>query len=579
MKFKKNNKKSVHKNQKSFYFEDFMETNVNFKKLEKVNLVEDRIYILFFIFLSLILIFAISIFTTSVETPRSKFFKNENKSYLTLRKDIVDRNGELLARNITSYHAAVKPDLINNKEGFIVKVKLNFPEIDIDTLKKNLKIKKYFYLKKRLTEKERDIFWSFGEKGIVIEPFQSRIYPHGKLFSHVLGQVDDDNIGISGIENYFDRELRKKNNTDNNNYLALTLDANLQYLIKEELTKSMQDFRAKAAGALLMDVVSGEVLSLVSLPDYNVNIRDNISDLRFINHITKGVYELGSVFKTFTIAAALENKIVKPETIISNIPNKIQCSKYTIGDIHKFPEQLSVEDILIRSSNIGALMIAQKVGEDKIKSFLNNLGLLESINFELAEIGQPLSFNWEKCKLETISYGHGITTTPLQAAKAYASIVNGGFLINPTLIKNNNRNLENQKPIISEDTSKEINKILRKVVTDKEGTASLADIYGYEIAGKTGTSKYYLNENKNLNTFISVFPSSEPKYVFLVLLDDPKGAPHILYNYRGQKISTSRNEAGWNSVYVAGKIIEKIGPILAINNYQAPQTHVAKKNN
>ncbi|MEK9544499.1 MAG: penicillin-binding transpeptidase domain-containing protein, partial [Pelagibacteraceae bacterium] len=159
------------------------------------------------------------------------------------------------------------------------------------------------------------------------------------------------------------------------------------------------------------------------------------------------------------------------------------------------------------------------------------------------------------------------------------SIVNGGFLINPTLIKNNNRNLENQKSIISEDTSKEINKILRKVVTDKEGTASLADIYGYEIAGKTGTSKHYLNENKNLNTFISVFPSSEPRYVFLVLLDDPKGAPHILYNYRGQKISTSRNEAGWNSVYVAGKIIEKIGPILAINNYQAPQNHVAKKNN
>ena len=353
----------------------------------------------------------------------------------------------------------------------------------------------------------------------------------------------------------------------------------MQFLIKEELTKGMQDFRAKAAGALLMDVVSGEVLSLVSLPDYNVNIRDNISDLRFINHITKGVYELGSVFKTFTIAAALENEIVSPKTIISNIPNKIQCSKYPIGDIHKFPEQLSVEDILIRSSNIGTLMIAQKLGEDKIKNFLNSLGLLQTINFELAEIGQPLSFNWEKCRLETISYGHGITTTPLQAAKAYATIVNGGYLINPTLIKNNNKNFDIRQPIISEDTSREVNKILRKVVTDNEGTASLANVYGYEVAGKTGTATSYSNKNENINTFISVFPSSKPKYVFLILFEDPKAAPHIFVNYKGQKTSILRNEAGWNSVYVAGKIIEKIGPILAINNYQAPQNHVAKKNN
>jgi cell division protein FtsI (penicillin-binding protein 3) len=189
-----------------------------------------------------------------------------------------------------------------------------------------LENKKYFYLKKRLTEEEKNKIWEFGEKGIVIEPFQSRIYPHRQLFSHVLGQIDDDNYGISGIEKYFDREL--KNNEKLNTPLSLTLDSNLQYLIKKELSEAMNDFKANAAGGLLMDVNTGEILSLVSLPDYNVNVRSDISDLKYINQITKGVYELGSIFKTFTLALALEENILTPETIVSNITKKVQCSKY-----------------------------------------------------------------------------------------------------------------------------------------------------------------------------------------------------------------------------------------------------------
>jgi cell division protein FtsI (penicillin-binding protein 3) len=225
-------------------------------------------------------------------------------------------------------------------------------------------------------------------------------------------------------------------------------------------------------------------------------------------------------------------------------------------------------------------MIGQKVGKEKLKNFLERLGLLKTINFELEEIGIPLSFNWEKCKLETVSFGHGITTTPLQAAAAYASLANGGYTVNPTLDLKKDLNTTNQKFIISKKTSDQINRILRKVVTDKEGTGSFADIFGYNVGGKTGTAKSYTNGNKNINTFISVFPTDQPKYVLLVILDDPKAAPHITYNYRGQLIKNiSRNEAGWNSVYVAGKIIQKIGPILAINNNEAYNTHVVKKNN
>jgi cell division protein FtsI (penicillin-binding protein 3) len=575
----KNNKKKnfIQQNQKSFFFEDFLETSQRQKVTNKSKVTDERLYVLFSVFFSLILIFSISIFSISIQPSSFNEYKKTNQNFLTLRRDIMDRNGQLIARNINTYRAAIKPTLVKNKENFIIKIKLNFPEISTIELKKNLDKKKQFYLKRRLTEEERYKLWSLGEKGIITEPFQSRVYPHGQLFGHILGQIDDDNYGISGVEKYFDKELR---NNKKNNPLFLTVDTNVQFLIKSELKKAMNDFNTNAAGGLLMDVESGEVLSLVSLPDYNVNIRNNISDIRYMNQITKGVFELGSVFKTFTLAIALEENILSPSTIIENIPSQVKCSKYSIHDIHEFPDKLSAEDILIRSSNIGSLMIGRKVGEEKLKNFLERLGLLKTINFELEEIGRPLDFRWEKCKLETVSYGHGITTTPLQAAAAYASITNGGYSVNPTLRLKNNLNTTSKQSIISKNTSDQINKILRKVVTDKEGTGSFANIFGYDVGGKTGTAKSYINGNKNINTFISVFPTEQPKYVLLVILDDPKAAPHITYNYRGQMVKNiSRNEAGWNSVYVAGKIIQKIGPILAINNNEVYSAHVVKKNN
>ena len=326
-----------------------------------------------------------------------------------------------------------------------------------------------------------------------------------------------------------------------------------------------------------MDVNNGEVLSLVSLPNFNINKRANIADKNYINKITKGVYELGSIFKTFTIALALEKNLVSPETIIKNIPRKIKCSVYEISDIKKFPKDLSVEDILIRSSNIGTLMLAKKIGERDYKDFIKETNLLNTPELELEELGTPLSFEWNKCKLETISYGHGIAVTPLQTTATYAALANGGNVIKPTIIKK--EQYQDNKKIISSKTSKKINAILRKVVTEKEGTASLANIYGYDVGGKTGTSQKYGNENENLNTFISVFPSQDPKYVLLVMLENPQVATDLIYNYRGMKIKGTRNEAGWNSVYIAGKIIKKIGPILAIKNKEFYNKHVAKKLN
>ena len=325
-----------------------------------------------------------------------------------------------------------------------------------------------------------------------------------------------------------------------------------------------------------MNVENGEILSLISLPNFDINQRADVRDKKYINKITKGIYELGSIFKTFTIALAIEDNIVTPKTIISNIPNNIKCSKFKISDNKKFPKDLSVEDILVRSSNVGTLLIAKKVGEEKFRKFLHNSNLLKAPKLQLEELGSPIKFNWNKCKLETVSFGHGITTTPLQATTVYAALANGGILVTPTLIKKKPENLQR---LVSQETSKTMNKILRKVVTSENGTASLANINGYYVGGKTGTAQNYLDKQENLNTFISIFPTQKPKYVLFVMLENPQVAQDLIYNYRGMKVKATRNEAGWNSVYVAGKIIKKIGPILAINNKDFEYQDVAEKFN
>ncbi len=575
MKRKNKKNKYFNINQQSFYFEDYLETNQKNKKEKNSNIPQDRIYLLFFLFFSLIIIFSIKIVFVSLKNLEIYNQKNNSTSYISLRRDIVDRNGILVSRNVKSFHAAVNPNLIKNKENFLIKIRLNFPDLSIKEIEKKLNKNKYFYLKKRLDQNDKEKLWSLGEKGIIFEPFQSRIYTHASLYSHVLGQVDYDNYGISGVEKYFDKELKNKKLL--NSPLKLTLDTNIQHIIDDELNRALKTFKATGGGALLMNVNNGEVLSLVSLPNFNLNKRESIKDKNYINKITKGIYELGSIFKTFTIALALEKNLVLPETVIKNIPNKIKCSVHEISDIKKFPTELSVEDILIRSSNIGTLMLAKKVGEQDFKDFIEETKLLNTPELELEELGTPLSFKWNKCKLETISYGHGIAVTPLQATATYAALVNGGNLIKPTIIRK--EKYENDKKIISSDTSKKINTILRKVVTEKEGTASLANIYGYDVGGKTGTSQKYGNENENLNTFISVFPSQDPKYALLIMLENPQIATDLTYNYRGMKIKGTRNEAGWNSVYIAGKIIKKIGPILAIKNKEFYEKYVAKKLN
>ena len=274
----------------------------------------------------------------------------------------------IISRNINTFHAAIDPKLVKDKKKLLIKLRINFPELQINEIKKKLKEKKYFRIKKRIDQNEKEKFWALGEKGIKFEPFQARMYTHGNLFSHIVGQVDYDNYGISGLEKYFDKELKNKNLIDQP--LILTLDSNIQYIINKELNEAIKTFDASGGGALLMDVNNGDIISLVSLPNFNINQRATIKDEKFINKITKGVYELGSIFKTFTVALALDHKLVDTDTIIKDIPKKIKCSIHEITDMKEHPKNLSVEEILIRSSNVGSVFLAKKVGEDNFKKFI-----------------------------------------------------------------------------------------------------------------------------------------------------------------------------------------------------------------
>ena len=557
---KKKIKKNKDLNQRSFYFEDYLETNKKTKNQKKINNFQDRIYLLFFFFLSLILIFSIKITHISLNKKDIFNFERQNKKFTLLRRDIVDRNDVIISRNVNTFHVAIDPKLIKDKKNFLIKLKLNFPELPFEEIKKNLKKNNYFRIKKRIDQIERERFWALGEKAIKFEPFQARMYTHGNLFSHIIGQVDYDNFGISGIEKFFDRELKNKNLIDKP--LKLTLDSNIQYIIDQELNMAMKTFNATGGGALLMNVNNGNIISLVSLPNFNINHRSSIKDKKYLNKITKGVYELGSIFKTFTVALALDHQIVDANTVIENIPRKIKCSIHEITDMKEHPSDLPVEEILIRSSNVGSVILAKKIGKEKFKNFIEKTKLTKAPVIELEEKGTPHQLKWNKCQLETISFGHGITTTPLQATALYAALTNGGKLVIPSLT---NDGKISKTSIISSETSLKLRKILRKVVSREYGTASLADKNGYLVGGKTGTAESYDGGKNRLNTFISIFPSNKPNYALFLMLENPKINKDIIYNYRGVKTKAPYNTSGWNSVYVAGKIIEKIGPILAIN--------------
>ena len=539
------------------------------KSKSNIEISFNRISFIFFIFFIIFLIYSIHLI--HLGSRKSKTENNYfNKSIETLyRADIVDRNGRYLVKTVGSIDVGISSQKVIDKKKLLLNLKYIFPNKDYEKIESKLDNKKFFWFEKKISDENYEKIMKLGDKSIQPEEKLTRIYPESNLFSHIIGQIDNDNNGISGLEKKLDDDLKRTKEP-----IKLTVDKDIQFLIREELIRFNKVFETLGSAAILMDVNNGEILSMVSLPDFNPNKREEIRDVNFINRATKGVYEFGSVFKTFTLASAFNEKIIEPETEFLDLPKSLTCAGFPIREYNKkISSNLTAEQILIQSGNIGSVRIGQKIGEEKFRLFLEKIGISQKINFDIEEVGTPLKFNWGKCPLATASFGHGITTTLLQVVKAYSIIVNGGFNINPTLIKK--ENISKKQKILNSNVSKEITSILRKIVSTKEGTANLANVEGYQIGGKTGTANRSFDggyTNKKINTFISVFPTSKPKYVLAVMLEEPKINEEYVYHFRDGsnfKLKGSpRNTAGWNSVEVTGHIVEEIGPILATKYHE-----------
>ena len=556
----------MQKSRSKIIIEDY-KSNFNYKKNEtNLNIKFNRVAFIFFTFFIIYLIYTIHLIHLGSRKSKTEIvgniFVDNNKLY---RADITDINGNYLAKTVSSIDIAIKTSDIINKKKLLLSLNIIFPNKDFDEIEKKINQKKYFYLEKKISEENYEKVMKLGDKSIKSEERVLRMYPQKNLFSHIIGQIDDDNNGISGLEKSFNETLRKSKKP-----IKLTVDKDLQFLIRKELIKYQEIFRSKGSASILMNVDNGKIISLVSLPDFNPNERQNITDVNYINRVTKGTYELGSVFKTFTFASALNDDLIEPETEFLDLPKSIRCDKHRISEYdNEIPSNLTAEQILIRSGNIGSVRIAQKIGPEKHKSFLEKIGVLSQINFDIDEVAPQKNYNFGKCKLATASYGHGVATTILQLAKGYAVLSNGGVDIEPTLIKDSTKNKKKTARLLKKGVSEQIVSTLRKIVNTEEGTAKFANVPNYDIGGKTGTAdqpKEGAYSEAKINTFASIFPTSNPQFVFVVMLDTPKKAKDYYYKYRHKKggwKGTLYNTAGWTSVEVAGKIIDNIGPILA----------------
>ena len=536
------------------------------KSKSNLNINFNRVAFIFFFFFFISLIYIVHLMHLGSRKEKTEIGSIITKPLNNLyRANIVDKNGDYIAKSISSIDIGISPLKIIDEKRLILNLKYIFPKKNYQNIKKKIKKGNFFYFEKKISNENYEKLMQLGDKSIEPRDNLIRIYPQKNLFSHIIGQIDNDNNAVSGLEKSLDKNLKISQKS-----IKLTVDKDIQFLIRNELIKFNDIFDSKGSAAILMNVNNGEILSLVSLPDFDPNKREKITNVDFINRASKGIYEFGSVFKTFTLASAFNEKIIEPETEFVDLPKSLTCAGFPIREYDvKMPSNLTAQQILIRSGNVGSVRIGQKIGEKKFKLFLSNLGLLEKINFDIEEVGKPIEFNWGKCPLATASFGHGITTTLLQLTKAYSIIVNGGYNIKPTLIKSRKKE-EKKEKILNEDVSNKILPILRKIVTTKEGTASLANVAGYEIGGKTGTAQKSVDgvySGKKINTFVAVFPISKPKFVLAVMLDEPKTNKDYIYHYRdGSNIKykgTPFNTAGWTTVEVTGQIVDKIGPILA----------------
>lgn len=494
------------------------------------------------------------------------------------RADITDRNGRILATNMQTYALYAQPKDMVDPGRVARELAKIFPEIDPVALERRLTDgRSFLWIRRVMSPEQMQRVHEIGDPGLLFGPREMRLYPNGQLAAHVLGGASfgaegvssAEVIGTAGIEKALDARLRDP--AQSGTPLALSIDLTLQAAVEEILGTGMTMLNAKGAAAILMDVRTGEILSLASLPAFDPNDRPNPlvkgdpGDSPLFNRAVQGVYELGSTFKIFTVANALDLGLVNAETMVdANAPKK--WGRFTIKEFQNknYGPLLSVEDVIVKSSNVGTANLALMIGAERQAAFFQSLGFFEPTTIELVEApgAKPIvPKRWPDITTITTSYGHGISASPMHLAVAYAAIANGGVKVTPTLLQGGVP--QNGPRVMSDATARDAIRMLRGVVA--KGTATLGDVPGYQVAGKTGTAEKPnkaggYDEDKVVNTFASLFPADDPKYVLVVTLDEPVETTG----------SEPRRTAGWTAVPVAGEIIRRAAPLMGLRPVVEP---------
>ena len=482
----------------------------------------------------------------------------------TARPDIVDRNAEVLATDIKAPSLFGEPRRIIDKDEAIELLTAALPDLDTAEARTRLSSRKGFvWLKREITPKQQHDIHKLGVPGIGFLRENKRVYPTGAAVAHLIGLVNIDNQGIAGMEKWLDNnglaDLHRAGfATDRlQRPVELSIDLRVEHALRDELMKAKEKYKAKAASGLVSNVRTGEIVALVSLPDFDPNNPKEAHDPERINRLTTGVFEMGSTFKALTLAMALDSGKANLNTLY-DARGALHFGKFAIHDTHPLGRSITLSEVFTFSSNVGAARIALAQGVDAHKAFLKKLGQMDRLRTELPESASPIvPKRWSELNTITISFGHGIAVAPLQAVMGINAVANGGLLIPPTFLKRSEEEARAMaKRVLKPETSEKMRYLMR--LNAEIGTAKNADVKGYYIGGKTGTSEKVVNgrysKKQVLNSFTAIIPADNPQYQLLVMLDEPKALPET------QGFITS----GWNAVPTGGKVIARIGPLLGI---------------
>ena len=482
----------------------------------------------------------------------------------TARPNILDRNGQVLATDVKTPSLFAEPRKIIDVDEAEELLTAVMPDLDTKELRDRLASKRGFvWLKREISAKQQQEIHRLGIPGIGFLTENKRVYPNGPVVSHEIGHVDIDNKGIAGIEKWLDTQglaalhLAGLATDTLQRPVQLALDLRVQFALREELVAAREKYKAIATSGLIVDVNTGEVVAMVSEPDYDPNNPREANDPTRINRLTTGVYEMGSTFKSLTLAMALDSgKISLASKFDASQP--LQYGKFTIHDFHPEHRALTVPEIFTYSSNIGTAKMALSLGVDYHQAFLKKLGQLDRLRTELPESAEPLiPKHWSEINTVTIAFGQGLSVAPLQAVMGISALVNGGRLIPPTFLKRDRAAADRlAKQVIKPETSEKLRYLMRLNV--EKGTATRADVAGYYVGGKTGTSEKVVagrySKTKVLTSFTAILPADKPRYLLLIMIDEPQGLPETK-NY---------TTSGWNAVPVGARVIERVGPLLDI---------------